>query len=121
MNLVIQSFADAEDFKKERLILKAQTNLDVGAYAVMHSVAASDGNPTSGSKLSFWFPDGEVKAGDLVVLYSKNGERSTKQLKSGATVHFFYWGLDKSIWDQSGTGAVLLRIDEWEWKRLTMK
>ena len=118
MNLVIKSFTDAGDTRKERLILKAKANLDIGAYAVLYSGAANDGNPTSGGKLAYWFPDAEIKAGDLVVLYTKSGERSTKPFKVGSgMVHFFYWGQDKAMWGDNGVGAVVLSVEEWQWKQ----
>lgn len=112
MNLKHSSFADPGSFEKERLVLKAYADVEIGNYAVFCS-SVNDGNATAGHKTAYWFPDGKVKAGDLVVLYTKGGTDSKKTLSSGATAHFFYWGLKTAIWGSSNNAAVLLRVAEW--------
>jgi len=119
MNLEIRSFADPGDIQKERLILKASSDTDVGDYAVLRSLIGSSDGPTSGRKRAYWFPDTDVKAGDLVVLYTKKGSLSKKPLVGGGgTVHFFYWGSDIPLWDENHC-AVLLFASEWDFRRLT--
>lgn len=118
MSLEIQSFAGQGDHDKERLVLRAKTNLDVGEYAVFVSSSTPDGRAVSGKKTAFWFPDVEVNAGDLVVLYTKQGKQSTKQGVSGVTIHFFYWGISKTIWNTPKVGAVVLHVLNWKWKQL---
>lgn len=116
MKLKISSFADVGQPEKERLIIRAESDADVGEYLVMATSISTDGNATAGFKLAYWFPDKEVKAGDLVVLYSKSGKQSEKQLTSGVTAHFFYWGLQKlPVWS-SAKGAVLLLAAEWQFE-----
>lgn len=115
MKLRFSSFADAGQPQKERLVLKAYEDTDVGEYLIMISSASADGRATAGRKITYWFPDKEVKAGDLVVLYSKHGTQSEKRREAGGTVHFFYWGLEGAQWS-SECGAVLLRSAEWEFK-----
>lgn len=112
MNLKHSSFADAGTFEKERLVLKAHAEVEIGNYAVFCS-GVSDGKATAGHKTAYWFPDEKVKAGDLVVLYTKTGTDSKKKLESGVTAHFFYWGLKNAIWGNSNNTAVLLRVAEW--------
>jgi hypothetical protein len=70
MNLDIRSFADAGNYPKERLVINVLRDTDIGEYAVLCSPVGSDGNPTPGGKIAYWFPDGDVKAGDIVVLYT---------------------------------------------------
>ena len=116
MNIQIRSFADAGDIEKERMSLRVSANIDLGAYAIFFTLTSSDGKPTAGNKVAYWFPDANVKVGDLVVLYTKSGERRTKELTTGGTAHFFFWGLKKPIWNTPKAGCVLLSVDEWEWK-----
>ncbi len=117
MNLEIRSFADAGDQSKERIILKAMTDIDVGGYAILRSgVSTSGTNPTSGRKITYWFPDLEVKANDLIVLYTKKGSRSSKPMENGRTVYFFYWGRDESLWDSKLFGAALLEVADWQFE-----
>jgi len=117
MNLEIRSFAKAGEISHERIILKALTDLDIGEYAVFRSgVGSNREEPTSGRKIAFWFPDEKVKAGDLVVLYTKKGNRSVKQLDEGGTVYFFYWGRDEVLWADKQFGAVLLEVAAWQFR-----
>lgn len=116
MNLEI-SLADAGDTSNERIILKALTDIDIGEYAVLRSsVGLSGDQPTSGSKAAYWFPDAEVKANDLVILYTKKGSRSTKSLTGGRTAYFFYWGRDEALWKDDQFGAVLLEVSAWQFE-----
>jgi hypothetical protein len=117
MNLEISSFAEVGDLLKERIVLKALTNLDVGDYALFQSgTGPNRDEPLSGRKTAYWFPDEEVKAGDLVVLYTKKGTKSTKPLNGGRTAYFFYWGLNEALWASKDSGAVVLEIAAWQFK-----
>src|SRR5579884_826362 len=113
MNLEISSFADAGNFEKERLVIKIVNDTDIGEYAVFQSRLSSQRNPTWGTKRAYWFPDGAVKSGDLVVLYTKRGKNSTKSLASGRTAHFYYWGQENALWGSPDTAAVVLEISDW--------
>jgi hypothetical protein len=112
MMVEISSFADAGIHDKERLIIKALSDLDIGKYAVFRS-GISDGKPISGSKIAYWFPDQQVKSGDSVVLYTKTGKSSKKEMPDGHTAHFFYWHRDSSLWGTGEHTAVVLRVAEW--------
>jgi hypothetical protein len=117
MNLEIRSFADVGDLLNERIVLKALTDLDVGGYAVFRSGVGTNGRtPTSGRKTAYWFPDEEVKANDLVVLYTKRGSRSAKPMEGGRTAYFFYWGKDEVLWNDDKFGAVLLEVSAWQFE-----
>lgn len=115
MKLEIDRIPEAGDIGKERVVLKAKEDVDIGEYVLMRSKRGASGNPLSGSKSAYWLPDLTVKAGDLVVIYSKKGKSSKKTLDNGKVVHFYYWHLHKAIWDkESNNTAVLLNVREWE-------
>jgi hypothetical protein len=118
MTLKLRSIAAPGDLEKERLVLKALSDTDVGDYAVLLSGIANDGGPTSGRKRAYWFPDVKVRGGDTVVLYTKRGDRSKKPLDGGRTAHFFYWGSDSPLWDENHC-AVLLFASEWDYLKPT--
>lgn len=112
MKLEISSFADVGDASKERLIIKALSDIDIGGYAVLCSNTSEKGVPTSGQKIAYWFPDGPIKSGDLVILYTKAGKTSVKNLSGQRIAHFYYLGLNSAIWNKE-TVAVVLRIADW--------
>lgn len=116
MELEIESFAAAGDLSKERIILRAKNNLDVGRYAILRSRVAKSGerDPTAGPKIAYWFQDRNVKAEDVVVLYTKKGNTSIKDIGNGRTAYFFYWGRSETLWGSSDYGAALLDVAEWQ-------
>jgi hypothetical protein len=116
MNVEISSFADAGNIQKERVVIKVLKDLDIGDYAVFCSAVSAAGNATSGLQKAYWFPDGTVKSGDLVVLYTKQGNNSTKALDGGGTAYFYYWRQDRALWD-GNNGAAILEISEWTYAK----
>ena len=113
MRLEISSFVDVGVYERERLVIKILFDIDIGSYVVLLSSLSEARNPTAGRKTAYWFPDGKVKTGDLVVLYTKKGEDRKKDIGEGRTTHFYYWGLDGAIWGSSNKTAVILRIADW--------
>jgi hypothetical protein len=113
MKIEIRSFADAGNHQKERVVMRAQSDVDIGVYALFLSDISGDRTATAGLQTAFWFPDGPVKSGDLVVLYTKPGASSKKELNEGRTVHFYYWGLKEAVWGAGDKTAAVLRIAEW--------
>jgi hypothetical protein len=117
MKVRITSIACVGDLSRERLILKASDNDDIGDYVVFRTQAAKkDRSPLSMDiPNAFWFPDLDIKMGDFIVLYTKVGVRSTKPAADGTTTsHFFYWGLTDPIWASSSYRAVLLHIENYQ-------
>jgi hypothetical protein len=115
MKLKIRSVAEKGVYAKERLILKALANTNVGDFMLLRT-GFHDGQVTVGVREAYWFPYKEIEKGDLVVVYTKDGKQSEKQLESGSKSHFFYWGLDKAIWNASDVAPVILYAPEWESK-----
>jgi hypothetical protein len=114
MILEIRSFADAGNLEKERLVLRATADTDIGNYAIFRSKRASNGKPISGSKNAYWFPDIDVSEGDLVVLYTRAGTARRKTLTNGKTAHFYYWNQKTSFWGEDKNNiAVLIQTGDW--------
>lgn len=99
---------------KERVVFTVNKLTDIGLFGVMTSNISKDGGALSGGRQAFWFPDKEVKPGDIVVLYSKRGTLSTKENSDGTTSHFFYWNLAIPIWKAAQNGVVLFETRSWE-------
>jgi len=114
MNLKLSSLVGKGDYKHERLVIKAVSNADIGDYIIMMANFNKEGEVTTTIRNTFWFPFKKVNARDLVVVYSKKGTQSEKELKDGTKAHFFYWGLDKAVWDERNIGPVLLHAPSWE-------
>lgn len=112
-NIRISQFAQPGEYYKERVILRATRDTDIGSLLLMCSPDTPGGKIEGGNKITYWFPDKQIKNDDLVVLYTKTGINSTKDLGEGRTAHFFYWGASQCMWG-AGNSAVLLSIEDWE-------
>ncbi|MGD0633220.1 MAG: hypothetical protein ABSA13_02920 [Beijerinckiaceae bacterium] len=101
MEIDIVGLRDIGDLQKERLILQANEDLDVGDFLIL-AARKKDEVPLGGrARAAYWMPDHKVKKGDRVILYTKKGARSEKQLNSGTVSYFFYWNLENSVWENS--------------------
>ncbi|HTV84380.1 MAG TPA: hypothetical protein VME63_03190 [Dyella sp.] len=117
MKLSIKSFADVGVLEKERLVLRVLEDVDIGDYLVLRSKKSKKtGYPISGSSDAYWFPDEEVKAGDLVVIYTREGKASKKEISDGRTAHFYYWKKEQAFWGDDGNKAVLIETGSWRSK-----
>lgn len=114
MKVKVQSIKDRGDLKNERLVLKALGDCDIGMFFVFDTTYSSDGNISNLVRHPYWFPDKEIRAGDLVVLYTKEGRESQKLNKNGTTSHFFYRGIERTVWNKEEDCAVIFEIANWD-------
>ncbi len=113
MKLKLKAVADKGNFQRERLVIKVLNDTNVGEFLILRTGFA-DGQVNIDVSSAYWFPDKSVKAGDLVVLYSKPGTNKDKALDSGNKAHFYYWGESKVLWATPDNAAVLLHAPVWE-------
>ena len=113
MKLTISSITDKGDAQKERLLLRVLADIDVGDYAIFRTIIR-DGQATAAVEKVFWFPTKHVGAGDMVVLYSRQGVDKDRAQKGGGTVHFFYWDQDEPQWMDADFAPVLVHTPNWE-------
>lgn len=99
---------------QERLHLSALTNVNLNYYVVFDTVYVGENAIVTIPKRAYWFTNYEVRAGDHVILYTKRGEQSRQVRPDGYTDHFFFWGLDRTIWRDPESCAVLLEVSNWE-------
>lgn len=113
MNIEVIDIKDRGNRQKERLVIRAITNLDIGYYIVFQTRKTGENSFSGNPDKIFWFPDKEIHEGDLIVLYSKDGKESTRKNKSGNTTHFFYWGEEPPIFDSEDKIAVVVEAKGW--------
>src|SRR3989344_1075083 len=119
MNFLIDKVIDSGKLASERVIFKAQNDDNIGFYGVFKTVEAGQATVSGKIRATHWFPDKDVKKGDLIVLYSKVGINTERKEADGSTVHFFYWGLTDAQWEKRDKGSdavVLFKIDAWAHK-----
>ncbi len=120
IRLALKSITSPGDLSRERIVLRAIEDCDIGAYAIFATRRGSTVKTIEAGPIAncFWLPDKQVHKDDLIVLYTKEGAASVKQNPSGATSHFFYWDLRTAVWRDDRV-AVLVQIGK-EWNELAV-
>jgi len=113
MKLEIVRITDRGVANQERLHLTVLADATLSYYVVLKSTLLGPESVKNSNLLSFWFPATPVKAGDQVILYTKNGTNSSEKSPSGYTNHFFYWGVPNTLWNSPDDCAVLIEANEW--------
>lgn len=112
MNLQLRSIIGDGILANERITLRALRDLDVGDF-LLAQTAIIDDSPSTKLMNPIWFPFGKIKKGDLVVVYTKEGETQSRKLSKGNTAHFYYLDLDTPIWTDPNIGAVVMTTPSW--------
>ena len=115
MKIQIKSYGDSGKLSDERIGFEVLADCDLKFYAV-HNTYLSGNGFYNRPKNTYWFGPLTVKAGDKVVLYTKNGTDSIKKETDGTTIYFFYWGLTNSILNKEKDGIVLAEMTGWQTK-----
>lgn len=118
MDIEFNMVKDPGVAENERVIFRVIKDTELGNYLLATSVENDDNNTIS-SALSniFWFPDQKLKAGDLVVVYTKKGKKGQIDNIDGSTSYFIYWGLGKPI-GSDPRAAVVLFNTSWHYSRV---
>jgi len=112
MKLQIKKIIDFGTYESEKVLMDVCENTELYYYILRDTTYI--GNFISNKWVhSYHFAKQVVKAGDKVVLYTKSGTNSTKDLGNGKTEYIFYWGLKNSIWNNEGDAAVLYQVSAW--------
>jgi hypothetical protein len=115
MNLEITQIIAASELANERVVLLMSEDMNIGRALLLKARKTQDGGVAGGRvDGAYWIPDKQVKAKDLVVIYTKVGTKSEKRNPDGTTSHFFYWGLAAPCWTASTVPVV---VDAGSWKR----
>lgn len=112
MKVRIRYVVNPGDMDRERLVMQVRRDVDIGNFMLVRTGFEDDEVTTSVSH-AFWFPDKQLRAGDLVVVYSKAGNDNQKLLDDGQEAHFFYWDQKSPLWDDGQFVPVLFYTPQW--------
>ena len=113
MNIAIDYIKNPGDLDKERIVFAVKNDEQLGKYLIAESVLTEDARFSARIKNVFWFPDQELKQGDVVVLYTKSGSNNTIKNEDGSTTYFYYWGLSEPHLNDNKPCVVLFEAT-WE-------
>ncbi|AWJ05717.1 TPA: hypothetical protein PBQ56_002484 [Escherichia coli] len=112
MKVNITAIREPGNLEKERIVIRVDSSCNIGEFILLQTGFENE-SVNTGIYETFWFPDKSVRAGDLVVVYTKTGKSSEKK-SNDATSHFFYMGKAVSIWNRNEQSAVLMHAPEWQ-------
>jgi hypothetical protein len=98
---------------KERIVLKAKQNLDIGWYALILSIRGpSPGHATPMRDSLYWFGSGNVAANDWLFIYTGTGT-DTKIPSNDKTCTLFiqFWNRPQTIFHNKQIVPVLWRLN----------
>ena len=113
MKVKIVHVKDNGDLGNERIIIKILAKIDIGNFILCDTTYNKNGSVSNKLRHTFWFPDKVVNDGDFVAVYTTSGTDYQHENKADTVTHCFYWGLDRTVWNKDGDGAVLFEIAEW--------
>lgn len=116
MKIKLVEIKDPGNKDKERVILKVLNDTDLGGYMLAVSLEEVDQSISTNLKNVMWMEDQPLKAGDLVVVYTKEGNNGKIANTDGSTSYFYYWSLTKPIGLTKDAGVLLYEVD-WSFVR----
>lgn len=114
MKLELKGIIDRGVPNKERVLLAVLLPGDLSFYTLLHTVAADAYTVRPGAHPAYWFPGKTVSLGDQIIVYSGPGSDNSVRRPDGGTNHFFYWGLNQTIWQDPTSRVVLFEHQTWE-------
>lgn len=112
--------ANFGDIDKERVVIRVLQKLSLSDFILVNANQIDDKIYDLNRKL-YWFPSKIVDAGTIVRIYSKAGRDKThfgKFKEEQTTFHDFFWGASQSIWQGDSNTAILVRVQDWQYKKL---
>lgn len=96
----------------ERIVIDILEDTNMSEYMILDSTYEEGGTISNKIRHPYWFKNRNVKKGDVIVLYTKEGTFNKVENKDKPTTYFYYWGLKSFVWNNDGDAAVLLHIDD---------
>lgn len=114
MNISIKEIKNRGDLENERVVYIVNSDCDLGRFLSFKTKSTDDGNSISNLIINpYWFPDTNVKKGDLVVLYTKSGVNNSRENEDKTTTHFFYLDNNDPIFKEETDMALLIYAEKW--------
>ena len=114
--LVIVGVRDAGEIGKERLLIRATSDLDLSEFLIVPAKKSGSMEIVDYNRLLFWFPKRYVHNGEYIRLYTHAGGYNVvegRMRNELATFHNFYWGFSNPIWAGFADTAAVIRISTW--------
>ena len=117
MDLQILGVFD-KNTSRERLTLRVLEDCNCGDYIVMDTTYNENGEKSNVWRHALHLPNLKVCKGDQIKIYTRSGLQRTVKSKQGNNLHFVFWGLSGTIWNNFEDIAYLYKISDSESKAI---
>jgi len=107
MKIKLVEIKDPGNKDKERIILKVLNETDLGNYLIAVSTEETDQTISTDLRNVKWLDDQPLKVGDLVVIYTKSGNKGKIENSDGSVSYFYYWSLEEPLGNINDAGVLL--------------
>jgi hypothetical protein len=112
--LHIKVIADRGNLALERVHLEVARDCDISSYLIMATIEAAPGKVYAGFRPAYWFTTQQVKTGDHVIVYTREGTDSKELRPDGHVNHFLYWGVKNNAMFGPTGRVVLAELNTWQ-------
>jgi hypothetical protein len=112
--LKINNIADRGNLALERIHLEVLRDCDIAAYLLMATIESAPGQVFAGFRPAYWFASRQVKSGDHIIVYTREGKNTQEIRPDGRFNHFFFWGVKNSGMFGPTARALLVELNTWE-------
>lgn len=113
MKFKIDGLKEPGNLEKERVVIKILEDGNVGELMVATTTQQNEDRVSSKIKNPYWIPDQDVIKGDLVIIYTKDGQKSSRKNDGGSSSYFFYIGMDRPLYAEINKTVVVFDISNW--------
>ncbi|CAI1705349.1 MULTISPECIES: hypothetical protein [Serratia] len=117
MKFKINGLREPGNLEKERVVIEILEDGNVGNLVVTSTSQQGEGAVSSKIKNPYWIPDQDVKKGDLVVVYTKEGRKNNRENDDNSSSYFYYIGMDEPLYDENTKTAIVFSIGSWKFAR----
>lgn len=112
MDIKIVTVLHQGDEKKEYIVLQALDKCNLKPYMILDNTYDTDGVASNKHRHVFKFPDWTVEKNEYIFLTTKPGLNKKGQTNTKEPASYLYWGLNSSVWNQSGDKVHLVKITD---------
>lgn len=98
----------------EKIVLEVLEDTNLGDFLILDTTYSSSGKISNKVRHPYWFPNTEVKKGDSVTLFTKEGKNTSFKMVKSNSIYFFYWNLKSFVWNNDGDCALLVHVKDCE-------
>lgn len=113
MKLQLNQIIDRGTHDSEKVLIDVLQDSNLEFYIIRDTTYTTNNKISNKWFHAYEFLNQPVKKGDKVILYTKRGTTSKKDLGNGVTEYTYYWGLGNSVWNDDGDAAVLYELNDW--------